>query len=245
MASETDQDCGVDLPGRVLPEGEWTSTALLDDGQPFDWERCFGRVAPRVVDVGCGTGRYLVGSAFARPDFDHLGIDLVEPLVDKAVFQANRRGLANIRFFTGDAVAWLFERCETESVDEIHVYHPQPYYDPAEVSLGMLAPEFFERAWQVTRKGGTMVLQSDRRSYANYILEAVRKYFDPEVLPGPWPDATRGRTRREIVALRKGLAISRIVAHRRETPLDIPAPRPYFETRRRRVIRSPHPDRSP
>ena len=85
-----------------------------------------------------------------------------------------------------------------------------------------------------------MVLQSDSRSHARYLLEAVRKHFDPEVLTGTWPDAPLGRTRREIVALRKELAVSRIVARRRETPLDVPVPRPYFDTKRKRVRRSPH-----
>ena len=241
MNPDVDQDCGVALPGPVLPAAGWTSTAWLDDGRPFDWKRCFGRTAGRVVDVGCGSGRYLIGSAVARPDLDHVGIDLVEPLVDRAARQANRRGLANVRFIAGDGVAWLFRRLEAGSVDEIHVYHPQPYYDPAEVSLGMLTPEFFARAWVVTRRGGIMVLQTDSKPYGRYLLNAVRNTFEPEVLTGPWPDAPLGRTRREIVALRKGLTIRRMVARRREAPLGVPAPQPYFEAKRRRVKRSKRP----
>ena len=30
------------------------------------------------------------------------------------------------------------------SLDEVHVYHPQPYYDPTEVVFGVGTPGFFE-----------------------------------------------------------------------------------------------------
>jgi multicomponent Na+:H+ antiporter subunit B len=50
------------------------------------------------------------------------------------------------------------------------------------------------------------------KRYGRHLLEAVKKHFDPEVLPGPWPDAPMGRTRREVVARRKGLPILRVIA---------------------------------
>jgi tRNA (guanine-N7-)-methyltransferase len=224
-----DGELGVPFPGPVLPPERWTSTLWRDDGRAFDWTRVFGRGAPHIVDIGCGTGRFLLGSALARPDCDHLGIELVKPLLERAARRADQRGLANVRFVAGDAVAWLFTRLEPGSVDEIHIYHPQPYYDPAEVHLGMLTAAFLERAWLVARPGGILILQTDNRAYGRYLLEAARKHFDPELLQGPWPDAPEGRTRREIVARRKGLPVLRVVARRRETPLGIAPPPPYFD----------------
>lgn len=232
MSREVEFECGVPFPGRILPGAQWTRTGWRDDGRPFDWERFFGRVAPRVVDLGCGNGRYLIGSALARPDRDHLGIDLVQPVIDYAAHRANQRGLVNARFVVGDASAWFFERLAPDSVDEIHVYHPQPYYDPEEAVRRMLTPEFFARAWEVARRGGLLVLQTDNKPYWKYLLEAVRKHFDAEIVPGPWPDAPLGRTRREIIARRKGLAIWRMTARRRDVPMEIAVPQPYFDADR-------------
>jgi tRNA (guanine-N7-)-methyltransferase len=224
-----DRELGVPFPGTALPPERWTRTLWRDDGRAFDWARVFGRIAPRVVDVGCGTGRFLIGSALARPDRDHLGIELVPPLLERAALRADQRGLTNARFVAGDAVAWLFTRLEPGSVDEIHIYHPQPYYDPAEVHLGMLTAAFLERAWLVARPGGILVLQTDNRAYGSHLIDAARRHFDPEIHQGPWPDAPEGRTRREIVARRKGLPILRVVAPRREMPLEIAPPPPYFD----------------
>ncbi len=197
---------------------------------PFDWEAAFGRRAPRILDVGCGEGHFLIDSARAHPERDHVGIDLLRPLIERAAGRA--AGLSNVRFLCADAVAWL--RRET-SLDEIHIYHPQPYFHPDQAPLGLLTPAFFECCWTALRPQGRLVLQTDHKTYGRYLLEAARKHFAMEPLPGPWPDAPEGRTRREKLARRKGLKILRAEGMRRETPLDSPEPKPYFETPRRRV----------
>ena len=234
MASDLERDGGVPLPGRILPRERWTSTFCTDDGRPFDWHRVFGRTAPRVIDVGCGDGRYLIGSALARPDRDHLGIELLIPPVERASRRADRRGLANVRFVAADAVEWMQRRLAPASVDEIHIYHPQPYYNPAERGKRILTPDFLDRAWQVVRPGGLFVLQTDNKAYWRYLLQASSKHFDPRLLQGPWPDAPEGRTRREIIARRKGLVVWRMEARRRDVPLEIEIPRVDFDADRPR-----------
>lgn len=233
---------GVPFPGRVLPGDRWTRTGRRDDGKPFDWAAVFGRTAPRVVDLGCGNGRYLIGSALARPEFDHLGVDAVQRVIDYAAHRGNKRGLTNVRFVVGDGVRWLFDRLGPDSIDELHVYHPQPYYEERDVSKRMLTPEFLERAWAVVRKGGLLVLQTDNRAYWKYLLRAVAKHFEPAVRSGPWPDAPEGRTRREILARQKGLAVWRMEARRRDAALDVRVPRPDFDANRPRFkVKRNHP----
>jgi tRNA (guanine-N7-)-methyltransferase len=221
---------GVPFPGTVLPGARWTRTGRRDDGKPFDWERVFGRTALRVVDLGCGNGRYLIGSAVARPEADHLGIDLVQVAIDHAAHRANQRGLPNVRFVTADAALWLRERLD--AVDELHCYHPQPYYEAGAAGKRMFTPEFLERARAVVRPGGLLVLQTDNKAYWTYLLRAAAKHFEPSPLRGPWPDAPQGRTRREIVARRKGLAVWRMTARRRDHPLDVEIPAPDFDANR-------------
>jgi tRNA (guanine-N7-)-methyltransferase len=197
---------------------------------PFDWERTFGRRAPRVLDVGCGEGDFLLASARSRPGHDHLGIDLLAPLVERA--RTRSAGLPNLRFLAGDAVKLV---AALSDLDEIHVYHPQPYHHPEQVPLGMLGPAFFESCWRALKPDALLVLQTDHRGYGRHLLDAARRHFRTEVLPGPWPDAPDGRTRRERLARRKKLGILRVVARRRDVPLDEAPPAPYFDTPRRRV----------
>lgn len=202
-----EREFGVPFPGREVPRERWTKTGYRDDGLPFDWARVLGREAPRVVDLGCGNGRFLISSACRRHDHDHLGVDLVQRCIDFAAHRANKRGLANVRFATGDAKTWLYERLD--AADEIHVYHPQPRGDR------LVTPEFLDRAWTVLRPGGMLVLQTDNLSYWRELTRIVPARFDVEVVPGPWPDAPRGRTRREIVARSRGWSIWRMIARPR------------------------------
>lgn len=228
-----DADFGVPFAGEVLDRARWTSPFLKS--ADFDWRREFGRPAPRVVDVGCGNGRFLVASAVARPGVDHLGLELVRPLAERAALQAGRRGLSNVRVASADAVAWLARAAD---LDEIHVYHPQPYDDPAEAGLGMLSPLFFERAWRALRPGGLLVLQTDDRALGKYLAEAAGRHFDVEAVAGPWPDAPEGRTRREIQARRKKRRIVRLRAARRDAPRAVEVPAPYFDRPNLRKRRS-------
>lgn len=202
-------DHGVPFPGEVVaPERRTDAWAVRPRGAPVDWRALFGRDdAPRVVDLGCGNGRFLLGSALARPTHDHLGVDLVPQAVRHAARRAGARGLTNVRYAWGDGLDLLFSGLAPGSVDEVHVYHPQPFYDAAKVERRMLTPAFFGRAWAVLREGGRLVLQTDNPYYWQYVAHVAPRLFRWRALAGPWPDAPAGRTRREIFARSRGLTI--------------------------------------
>jgi len=180
----------------------------------FDWKAVFRRDAPHVVDLGCGNGRYLIGSALARPDRDHLGIELVPPAVKFASLRAGQRGLTNVQIAWGDASEFLLERCAPASIDEAHLYHPQPYYEPHQRARRQLTPAILAAIHRALRPGGLFVFQTDNPAFAQYAREVVPALFAWTERAGPWPDAPAGRTLREITARKQGLTIVRAEARR-------------------------------
>ena len=74
-----EREFGVPIAGEILDASQWTQTALkrLPAEGPLSWPAVFGRGGPVVLDVGCGNGRFLIGSAVWRPDHNHLGIDVL------------------------------------------------------------------------------------------------------------------------------------------------------------------------
>jgi tRNA (guanine-N7-)-methyltransferase len=205
-----EREFGVPFPGQILDPSKWARTALkaMPDGL-LNWAELFGREAPVVLDLGCGNGRYLIGSALARPGHDHLGVDTLPVVIRYARKRGNQRGLANLRFAVLGGRELLEQHVPPHSVDEIHCYHPQPYYDPTKVHLRLITPGFVAAVHRALKPGGLFVVQTDNPGYWKYIKEVVPFFFDFHERIGRWPDAPKGRTRREIVALKKHLPVYR------------------------------------
>jgi tRNA (guanine-N7-)-methyltransferase len=208
---QAETELGVPIPGVILPPEQWTRTALkkLPDEGPIDWQSIFGRDAPVVLDLGCGNGRFTLASALGRPEFDHLGLDILPLVIRYATRRANQRGLANVRFAVGGAAEFLDRLVATRSIAEIHVYHPQPYGDAQKIGRRLLAPRFFASVHRSLVAGGLFVIQTDNSAYWHYIAGVAPRLFDFHQQPGPWPDMPEGRSRREIMARQKGLPVFR------------------------------------
>src|SRR5262245_54415567 len=128
---QIEREFGVPFAGEIVDPAQWTKTALkaMPQTGPLDWPGLFGRTAPVVVDLGCGNGRFLIGSAVWRSDHDHLGIDVLPLVLRYATRRANQRGLHNIRFAACDGLTLVEKYLAPDSVREVHCYHPQPYHD--------------------------------------------------------------------------------------------------------------------
>ena len=212
-----DHDFGVPIPGTILPEPEWARTALkrLPPEGPLDFAELFGRVAPLVVELGCGNGRFTLLSALARPEFDHFASDLLAVFIRYATRRANHRGLSNVRFAVRDAQTVVGTFLAPSSIREIHLYHPQPYHDPRHAHLRLVTPRFLAAVHRALESEGSFTIQTDNPDYWAYIERVIPLFFEFTVHPDPWPDAPEGRSRREILARSQGLRIYRGVGRPR------------------------------
>ncbi len=208
---QIEREFGVPIAGEILEPSRWTQTALkrLPAEGRLSCPQLFGRRAPLVLDLGCGNGRFLIGSAVWRPDHDHVGCDILPVVIRYATRRGNQRGLSNLRFAVCGGREFLERFVEPASVTEIHCYHPQPFYDPAQVHRRLITPDFLALVHRSLVGGGQFFIQTDNPGYWRYIREVVPVFFEFQERGGPWPDAPKGRTRREIIALRRGLPVFR------------------------------------
>ncbi len=213
-----ESEFGVPIPGEILPEPLWARTAIkkLPLAGPLDFEAIFGRVAPLVVELGCGNGRFTLQSALSRPDHDHFASDILPVVIRYATRRANQRGLSNVRFAVRDAEAIVGRYLGARSASEIHLYHPQPYHDPRMAGRRLVTPRFLSDVHRALCPGGSFVIQTDNPDYWTYMGAVLPVFFKFREQEGPWPDAPDGRSRREILARSRGLRIFRGVGVRRD-----------------------------
>ncbi len=213
-----EEEFGVPIPGEILPEDRWAKTAIkrLPPPGPLDFEAIFGRVAPVVLELGCGNGRYTLQSALSRPEVDHFASDILPVVIRYATRRANQRGLHNVRFAVRDAQSLIRDYVGPSTVEEVHLYHPQPYHDPRQAHLRLVTPRFLAGVHKALRPGGLFVTQTDNPDYWEYMKRILAVFFDFEERPDPWPDAPEGRSRREILARSRGLRIFRGSGARRD-----------------------------
>lgn len=235
-----EKEFGVPIPGVIRPEAEWARTGIkrLPPPGPLDFAKLFGRAAPVVVELGCGNGRYTIQSALDRPTHDHFASDILPVVIRYATRRANQRGLQNVRFAVKDAQTLVRSYLGSQSVAEIHLYHPQPYHDPRKAHLRLVTPRFLADVHRALETGGMFVIQTDNPDYWEYMARVVPVFFDFREQPEPWPDAPAGRSRREILARSRNLKIFRGWGLRRDdlTPADAvhaaeALPQPRFRSR--------------
>ena len=162
----------------------------------------FGREAPVVLDIGCGNGRFVIASALARPEVDHIGIEILPVVIRYATRRANQRGLSNVRLAVIGGYEFLAQYVAPASLAEIHLYHPQPYREERTRAVGnalrgvperhrgrslqdsasehrrLITPEFLALAHRALVAGGLFVLQTDNRAYWQYIRRVMPLLFD-------------------------------------------------------------------
>src|SRR4029077_4852347 len=151
-----DREFGVPFPGEAVDQSKGTQTALKAmpaDGR-LNWAELFGRTAPVVLDLGCGNGRFLIGSATTRPTHNPLGIDTLPVVIRYARKRGNQRGLANLKFAVLGGRELLEKHIAPHSVAEVHCYPPQPYYDAAKVHLRLVTSNFLTLVHRVLVPGG-------------------------------------------------------------------------------------------
>ena len=111
-----------------------------------------------------------------------------------ATRRANQRGLHNVRFVVKDAQTFVARYVAEASVDEIHLYHPQPYHDPRQAHLRLVTPRFLADVHRALGPGGLFVIQTDNPDYWVYITKSPARLLR-------LPRATRpvaGRARRSL-----------------------------------------------
>ncbi|HVY06088.1 MAG TPA: tRNA (guanosine(46)-N7)-methyltransferase TrmB [Burkholderiales bacterium] len=184
---------------------------------PFDFDRAFGRAAPRFLEIGFGMGESTARIAGEQPGHDFIGIEVHTPGVGGLLRLIEAQALTNIRIVQHDAVEVATHMIGEASLAGIHVFFPDPWPKKRHHKRRLLQPTFVRLLASRLRPGGYLHVATDWEDYATQILavlsaEALLKNSVEGFAPRP---AHRPLTKFESRGLKLGHGVWDIVFLRR------------------------------
>ncbi|MFH1760255.1 MAG: tRNA (guanosine(46)-N7)-methyltransferase TrmB [bacterium] len=160
------------------------------------------------IEIGFGTGDYLLKFAETNPRQNILGIEIVKKMVWLAAKRAHQRGLKNLRLVNGDASLFIKHRIDNNSINGVHVYFPDPWLKKRHHKRRLISTDFLNELCRVIRTDGFVDIATDNEEYFTHILDALSrvKGLNEEKHAEPLLTPTRYQTKWE----KQGRSIMRL-----------------------------------
>lgn len=204
--------------GRITPAQERAfathsqAYCLEFTGERLDLTAAFGRSAPLLIEIGFGMGHALLETAAARPQWNHLGIEVYRPGVGAVLKGAVANGLTNIRVIEADAITVLEHGIAPDTVAQLHIFFPDPWPKTRHHKRRLIQPQFVAMAVTRLESGGRLLLATDWRPYAEVMIEVLDAEPGLRNEAGPGVFASRPAQRPSTRFERRGVALGHPIA---------------------------------
>ncbi|MCS6786696.1 MAG: tRNA (guanosine(46)-N7)-methyltransferase TrmB [Thiobacillaceae bacterium] len=141
--------------------------------EPLDLDAAFGRIAPKVLEIGFGMGETTARIAAEHPDTDYLGVEVHTPGVGALLKRIGELGLSNVRIVQYDAVEVLRHMLPPDSLDGVHVYFPDPWPKKRHHKRRLIQPDFVRLLASRMKPGAYLHLATDWEDYARQMLAVL------------------------------------------------------------------------
>jgi tRNA (guanine-N7-)-methyltransferase len=137
----------------------------------LDFESWFGRSAPVVLEIGCGTGISTLAMAAAEPDVDVVAVEVYRRGLAQLLSGIDRAGLTNVRLIRGDGVDVLEQMLTPACLTGVRVYFPDPWPKARHHKRRLLQPSTVALIADRLKPGGVLHAATDHAGYAEQIAE--------------------------------------------------------------------------
>ncbi|WP_429884351.1 tRNA (guanosine(46)-N7)-methyltransferase TrmB [Geoalkalibacter halelectricus] len=131
-----------------------------------DWAREFGNDQPLSLEIGCGTGHFIVELARRNPQRNYLAIDIFNRGCDKTCRKLHDEGLSNVRVARAEARQFLSQHLAPGSLSEIFINCPDPWPKKRHRRRRLVNAEFLPLLRYALRPEGALYFASDVQDYA-------------------------------------------------------------------------------
>ncbi|WP_197520186.1 tRNA (guanosine(46)-N7)-methyltransferase TrmB [Mycobacterium sp. E1386] len=189
-------------------------------GEPrLDTRAWFGRQAPLVLEIGCGSGISTLAMAKDEPDVDVIAVEIYKRGLAQLLCAIDREGVGNIRLIRGNGVEVLQRLIPSGSLTGVRVFFPDPWPKARHHKRRFLQPGTIGLIADRLLPGGVLHAATDHPGYAEHIGEVgdaeprLRRVDPREQLP---ISVVRPTTKYETKAHEAGSAVTEFIWLRHE-----------------------------
>ncbi|MEQ8971416.1 MAG: tRNA (guanosine(46)-N7)-methyltransferase TrmB [Coleofasciculus sp. C1-SOL-03] len=151
------------------------SKKYLTPVTPPPWEKVYDQPQqPLHLDIGSARGEFLLEMAPLYPDWNFLGLEIREPLVEKAQELVAELGLNNLHFIFGNvdnSLAPLLASLPPGVLKRVTIQFPDPWFKKRHAKRRVVKPELVNTLAKYLVKGGEILIQSDVETVAQEMCD--------------------------------------------------------------------------
>lgn len=160
---------------RRWPELGLSIGAAVDDADtpepPLDTRAWFGRQAPVVLEIGCGSGTSTLAMAKEEPGVDVVAVEIYRRGLAQLLCAIDRDAVTNIRLIRGNALDVLQRLVAPASLTGVRVFFPDPWPKARHHKRRFLQPGTIGLIADRLLPGGVLHVATDHAGYAEHIAE--------------------------------------------------------------------------
>lgn len=164
----------------------WPQFGLqIQADEKINFSAVFQREAPRILEIGFGSGYSLLEMAKAHPEQDFIGIETHQPGIGSLLQGVEREKLTNIRVFYADAVEVLQQTIPESCLDTVQLFFPDPWPKRRHHKRRLIQPSFVNLVISKLKTGGTIHLATDWEHYAKEMMQVLSETPELMNMAGP------------------------------------------------------------
>lgn len=182
-----------DTPWGYLPATSYRSRrSALSNTQRQTWERLwpelgrqacdqsearpniqewFGRQAPLVLEIGCGSGTSTLAMAQQEPDIDVIAVEIYRRGLAQLLCAIDSEQVHNIRLIRGNGIDVLKELIAPDSLTGVRVFFPDPWPKARHHKRRLLQSGTVSLIADRLLPGGVLHAATDHAGYAEHIAQ--------------------------------------------------------------------------
>ncbi len=126
------------------------------------------------IEIGCGKGDFIVGTAAQNPDVNFLAIERVHDVLVMAAEKIKAAGLTNVRVCCCDAKS-LTELFDSKSIDRIYLNFSDPWPKARHEKRRLTHRSFLDIYKTILKDDGEIHFKTDNRGLFDFSVEEFKE----------------------------------------------------------------------